>query len=134
MVYIRSFLKYPGNKFSILPNLLSIIKEYSPDVLVEPFMGSCVVSLNAIRSGIVQHAYLNDVNQSVVEMMQMVKDAPYEFIIGYKSLTVDDSLTGNHSPMRGTHGLEMCTIATTIYCSVVVCCSITCYKTASMVL
>lgn len=67
MKYIRSFLKWPGGKFRILPKLLTFLP--SGKQLLEPFVGAGTVFLNAPH----QHYLLNDLNPDLINVYQLLK-------------------------------------------------------------
>lgn len=46
MSFNKSPLKWAGGKSKLLPSLLPILDKHREDVFIEPFMGSCTVSLN----------------------------------------------------------------------------------------
>jgi DNA adenine methylase len=67
---IRSSLRWPGNKFSLLPEILPLIESTSFKNYHEPFVGSASVFLNLSK---VQNAYLSDANENLVNFYLQVQ-------------------------------------------------------------
>ena len=59
---VKPFLKWAGNKFKVLPELIPLIGK--PKVYVEPFGGSLSVALNINAEKYV----LNDINKDLVNL------------------------------------------------------------------
>ena len=66
----KPFLKWTGNKFRLLDNLLPLIG--SPKTFCEPFGGSFVVSLNVSAT----HYILNDYNEHLVNVYNHLLETP----------------------------------------------------------
>lgn len=62
----KSFLKWAGNKYRVLPHILPHINE--PDVFIEPFLGSASVALNVRAESYV----LNDYNETLISLYNSV--------------------------------------------------------------
>lgn len=72
--YSRSFLKWPGGKYRLLPHILPVLPKCQ--VLVEPFVGSGVVFLNTEYD-----AYqINDVNQDLIGVYRAIQTEGKAFI------------------------------------------------------
>lgn len=66
----KPFLKWTGNKFRLLNNLLPLIG--SPKTFCEPFGGSFVVSLNVSAT----HYILNDYNENLINVYNHLLESP----------------------------------------------------------
>ncbi|MFB5193238.1 Dam family site-specific DNA-(adenine-N6)-methyltransferase [Alicyclobacillus fastidiosus] len=77
---MKPFLKWAGNKYRVL----SHIRRALPDGgrLIEPFCGSCAVSLNIDRSAYV----LNDSNADLIRLYDTLREHGTEFISYCRSL------------------------------------------------
>lgn len=77
----RSFLKWPGNKFNLIPQ----IQPHFSDVklFVEPFAGSGVVHLNMNHN---QPALVADINPDLINIFKEIQVRPDEFIETSKSM------------------------------------------------
>jgi DNA adenine methylase len=83
----KSFLKWAGGKSKSLPTISKYIGEVS-DRLIEPFAGSCVVSLN-----IPAHSYvINDINTDLINLYKtllrddnFISDLEYYFQEGFNT-------------------------------------------------
>lgn len=73
-MFQRAFLKWPGGKFRILDRILSRLP--AKKQLIEPFVGSAVVFMNADY----EHYILNDVNADLINIYQQLKDQRQAFI------------------------------------------------------
>jgi DNA adenine methylase len=62
----KSFLKWAGNKYRVLPHILPHIDD--PDVFIEPFLGSASVALNVRAESYV----LNDYNETLISLYNLV--------------------------------------------------------------
>jgi DNA adenine methylase len=62
----KSFLKWAGNKYRVLPHILPHIDD--PDVFIEPFLGSASVALNVRAESYV----LNDYNETLISLYNSV--------------------------------------------------------------
>lgn len=72
--YQKSFLKWAGGKFKVLPRIFSALP--AGQRLIEPFAGSAVVSLNAPFA----LAIASDSNRDLVNLYQSVAADPRKFI------------------------------------------------------
>lgn len=68
----RPFLKWAGNKFQILEEVFSHFPQHA-DRLIEPFVGSGSVFLNALALGKVQGAYVGDSNPDIVRLYSLLR-------------------------------------------------------------
>jgi DNA adenine methylase len=73
-MFQRAFLKWPGGKYRILDKILSRLP--AKKQLIEPFVGSAVVFMNADY----EHYLLNDVNPDLINVYQQLKDQGQSFI------------------------------------------------------
>lgn len=80
----KSFLKWAGNKFRVLPDLLPHIG--SPKKYIEPFGGSLSVALNINA----EEYILNDINQDLYSLYTNVDE---EFVNECKQLFTDENNT-----------------------------------------
>ena len=81
----RAFLKWAGGKYK----LVDAIKQHLPraDVLVEPFVGAASVFLNTDYSRYI----LGDINADLINLYQIVKNKPEQFIADAKALYTETS-------------------------------------------
>lgn len=70
----RSFLKWPGNKFRIIPEIVALLPKGS--LLIEPFVGSGSVFLNTDY----EQYLLNDVNFDLINIYQILQREGETFI------------------------------------------------------
>ena len=80
----KSFLKWAGNKFRVLPDLLPHIG--SPKKYIEPFGGSLSVALNINA----EEYILNDINQDLYSLYTNVDE---KFVNECKKLFTDENNT-----------------------------------------
>lgn len=69
-MYKRSFLKYPGGKYSLLPWILDVIGNRHIKTWYEPFVGSCVVAMNVKADKYV----LSDLNETLIELYSGIQN------------------------------------------------------------
>lgn len=78
MTYQKSYLKWAGGKFRVLPQidkLLDVFVKYSTEkVWIEPFCGSGVVALNF--GHLFKHVVLNDANRMLINCHKTVTHFP----------------------------------------------------------
>jgi len=70
---MKTFLKWAGNKTSVVPK---ISPHFKGTKLIEPFAGSCAVSLNTDF----ESYHCNDINQDLITMYQMIQTDCNSFI------------------------------------------------------
>jgi len=70
---MKTFLKWAGNKSSIVDKISPYLQG---DTLIEPFAGSCAVSLNTVFKNYI----CNDINSDMINMYLQIQDNPIEFI------------------------------------------------------
>lgn len=93
--YQRPFLKYPGCKHQLLDLIFATLP--GGDRLIEPFAGSCVVGLNAMKYG---HVWANDINPDLIGLYDQVRNP--EFVPLCRSLfTPERNREGVYYTMRG---------------------------------
>lgn len=93
--YQRPFLKYPGCKHQLLDRIFATLP--GGDRLIEPFAGSCVVGLNAMKYG---HVWANDINPDLIGLYDQVRNP--EFVPLCRSLfTPERNCEGVYYTMRG---------------------------------
>lgn len=73
--YQRSFLKWPGNKHTLLKRLFRHIPR-SGHTLVDAFAGSCTFALNTDY----KHYIINDMNADLINMFKFIVAAPEQFL------------------------------------------------------
>ena len=76
--YVKPFLKWPGSKASVLDQVLSALP--SCERLVEPFVGSGAVALNAKA----QRVLACDVNPVLIDLYRMVQADPHGVVASLK--------------------------------------------------
>ena len=78
-------IQYQGSKRLLAPMILRYLPENSLR-LIEPFAGSGALSIAAAARGIVKNFWLNDLNQPLVELLQMMVEAPDDLSAFYEKL------------------------------------------------
>jgi DNA adenine methylase len=81
---MKTFMKWAGNKSSIIEKIAPCLVG---ETLIEPFAGSCAVSLNTNFKKYI----CNDINADMINMYQLIQKNPTEFI----KLAQDFFLNGN---------------------------------------
>ena len=76
MTYIRPFLKWAGGKHRVLDHIIPELNTHPHGLLIEPFMGSGVVWLNAPQKKIVA----NDINADLVSLYQALAEKGEAYI------------------------------------------------------
>ena len=70
---MKTFMKWAGNKSSIVEKIAPCLVG---ETLIEPFAGSCAVSLNTNFKKYI----CNDINADMINMYQLIQKNPTEFI------------------------------------------------------
>lgn len=83
----KPFLKWAGGKASVLPQLLPLLPEGKR--LIEPFVGSGVVFLNAPF----ENALLCDTNADLIGVYRQLQENPADFIAGCRALFTPENNT-----------------------------------------
>ena len=94
MKYQPSSIYLSGNKVKLLKDILPHIKDSGRSILIEPFLGTGVVSLAALEEGIVKKSYGNDIMDWVVNLHNSLKDPKFILEVSkvnskYKETEVD---------------------------------------------
>lgn len=87
--YQRSFLKWAGNKYSLLPYILPELK--AAHRLIEPFAGSGVVSLNSTFNKYI----LAETNQDLINVYNFLKKYKNNFILDCKKYFIPENNTAD---------------------------------------
>ena len=77
MKYQPSSIYLSGNKVKLLKDILPHIEQSGRDIIIEPFVGTGVVSLACIESGIASQSYGNDIMDWVVNLHNRLKDPKF---------------------------------------------------------
>lgn len=80
----RAFLKWAGGKFKLVDELANYLP--TGERLVEPFVGAGSVFLNTDYP----RYLLCDINQDLINLYNIVKERPVEYIAAAKKLFVDE--------------------------------------------
>ncbi len=113
-------IQYQGSK----RNLASSVLKYLPDRverIVEPFTGTAAISIAAAAKGIAQNFWLNDLNKPLIELLELIIEAPDEIAIAYTEIwnqqhhdsvnhyfTVRDVFNQTHDPKLFLYLLARC--------------------------
>lgn len=81
--WTRSFLKWPGGKYRLLPTLFQTLPKRP--ILVEPFVGAGALFLNSGH----QHTEINDINPDLINLYRQLKKRGKRFITKANTLFVD---------------------------------------------
>lgn len=82
----RSFLKWPGNKFQLIPRITPYFS--NSKLFVEPFAGSGVVHLNIPQE---IPSIISDINPDLINAFNLLKSNPRDFISECKTLFSSDN-------------------------------------------
>ena len=74
---MKTFLKWAGNKTSVVDKIAPFL---IGDTLIEPFAGSCAVSLNSSFNNYI----CNDINEDMINMFKLVQNKPHDYITKVK--------------------------------------------------
>jgi DNA adenine methylase len=74
---MKTFLKWAGNKTSVVDKIAPFL---IGDTLIEPFAGSCAVSLNSSFNNYI----CNDINEDMINMFKLVQNIPHDYITKVK--------------------------------------------------
>jgi len=74
---MKTFLKWAGNKTSVVDKIAPFL---IGKTLIEPFSGSCAVSLNSSFKNYI----CNDINADMINMFKLVQNNPQDFITNVK--------------------------------------------------
>lgn len=82
---VPHLVQYQGSKRAIAP---IIIEYFPPDInrLIEPFAGTCAVSILAAYKKIANKFLLNDINKPLSEMMKLCVEDPEKLSIEYDGI------------------------------------------------
>lgn len=83
---INSPLRWAGSKKKLLNELLFFFDKRK-SVYIEPFLGSGVVLLNAIKQKLFDKYYVSDVNPGLITFFRMLQEEPEEIISGTKEIS-----------------------------------------------
>lgn len=78
-------IQYQGSKRIIAPEILQY---FPPDVnrLIEPFAGTCAVSILAAMEGKANQFWVNDINEPLIDMMKHCIENPEELYASYEAV------------------------------------------------
>jgi DNA adenine methylase len=88
---VKSYLRYPGNKYDMLPHINKYFERYSRKILIEPFVGSGAVSINTNFD-----TYLcYDINPHLIDAHKTVQSIDYlEYMV--RGFFEEDLLSEEH--------------------------------------
>lgn len=70
---MKPFLKYPGGKSRMLPQILPLFPR-NVDAYVEPFLGGGAVFLSALSQGLARHWHVGDINPDLIGTYRAVRN------------------------------------------------------------
>lgn len=88
---IRSPLHYNGNKYSLLNQILPVISKHKYSMIIEPFGGTGIVSINSN----IENIWINDINHQLVSILQYIKEISLDEIKRLINITDECSLTSD---------------------------------------
>lgn len=78
-------IQYQGSKRSLASEILKFFPS-QVERLVEPFAGTCAVSVAAAAQLVTQQFWLNDLNQPLLELLQLIVEEPHEIVDEYTAI------------------------------------------------
>ena len=82
---VPHLVQYQGSKRIIAPEIL----QYFPtnvNRLIEPFAGTCAVSILAASRGLAKEFWINDINMPLVELMKCCIEEPEKLFLAYDEI------------------------------------------------
>lgn len=96
--------RYPGGKSKIIDYLYQQLQPHQCERLVSPFSGGASFELAMLRSGVVKHLHLNDMDFGVYAFWRCVKEDPSGLIQKLKTITPTHTDYFNaQSQIKGNH-------------------------------
>lgn len=85
MSKVPHLVQYQGNKRNLAPEIISYFPD-SIDRLIEPFSGTCAVSILAALTDKAHSFLLNDINAPLIHLMEMCVQNPIELSERYEEI------------------------------------------------
>ncbi len=82
---VPHLVQYQGSKRIIAPEILRYFPE-SVNRLIEPFAGTCAVSILAASRGRAKKFWINDINKPLIDMMQCCIEEPEKLFSAYDNI------------------------------------------------
>ncbi len=85
MMKIPHLVQYQGSKRIIAPEIIKFFPA-SFDRLIEPFSGTCAISILTASRGLCDEYWINDINEPLVKMMEECINDPMKLVDGYTDI------------------------------------------------
>lgn len=82
---VPHLVQYQGSKRNLGPEIIKYFPE-SFDRLIEPFSGTCAITILAATQGLGNKYWVNDINGPLIEMMEECVNSPADLIASYKNI------------------------------------------------
>ena len=85
MARVPHLVQYQGSKRIIAPEIV----QYFPNGvkrLVEPFSGTCAVSIFAAQENLCEDFWVNDINEPLINLMHECIDCPEQLVEKYSKI------------------------------------------------
>lgn len=82
---VPHLVQYQGSKRIIAPEIIKFFPDRI-DRLVEPFSGTCAVSILAAAENKCDNFWINDINEPLIKMIEECVNAPQKLVEGYFSI------------------------------------------------
>lgn len=93
---MKTFLKWAGNKTSVVDKIAPYL---IGETLIEPFAGSCAVSLNSSFKNYI----CNDINTDMINMYQLLQKDPNDYISKVKTLFLNGNDRERYNELRNIY-------------------------------
>lgn len=96
MSKVPHLVQYQGSKRTIAPKII----QYFPkkfDRLVEPFAGTCAVSILASQEKLCKHFWVNDINEPLIKLMQECVENPMILYEDYSKIWLEQFEQGRNN-------------------------------------
>ena len=82
---IPHLVQYQGSKRIIAPEIVKFFPT-SFDRLIEPFAGTCAITILAAAQGLCNEFWINDINEPLVNLMEECINNPLKLIDEYENI------------------------------------------------
>lgn len=82
---IPHLVQYQGSKRMIAPEIVKFFPT-SVDRLIEPFSGTCAITIHAAAQGICNEFWVNDINKPLIKLMEACVSDPEKLACAYEEI------------------------------------------------
>lgn len=115
MKYEPSSIYLSGNKLKLLKDIIPHIEESGRKTLIEPFVGTGVLSLACLESSIVGRSYGNDIMDWVVNLHNSLKDPKFILEVSKVNSKYKDS-EDDYMALRDSYNKGKCKNHAELFC------------------